>query len=249
MIAVLFVAGGGTVLAAGTGGRHSAANHHPRLYAQLGTVPSARPEIAPAVELGILPAQPGALLTQPENLAAQPGPVPTQPATLPAQPGTLPTQPGTLPTQPGTLPTTCGQVIGQVTAGTQEGYRVVLGDVSVPPAYMGKTIATGSRPWRYWQKAGFQIRGGSLPVTISVPKDWQHRAAITWGADGMVSTLQISSCPASELWNDYVGGFYLRSPSACLPLQIRVGQRTATVWFGLGRYCEPSLSNSSVARR
>jgi hypothetical protein len=35
----------------------------------------------------------------------------------------------------------------------------------------------------------------------------------------------------------YSGGFFLRSPGACLPLTFRVGQRSATVRFGLGRRC------------
>ena len=33
----------------------------------------------------------------------------------------------------------------------------------------------------------------------------------------------------------YAGGFYLRSPSACLPLVFRVGRRSETVRFGIGQ--------------
>jgi hypothetical protein len=62
---------------------------------------------------------------------------------------------------------------------------------------------------------------------------------IAWG-DGGGSALRFASCPAYEPkkpWNGYAGGFFLRSGSACLPLIFRVGHRTETVRFGLGRRC------------
>jgi hypothetical protein len=38
-------------------------------------------------------------------------------------------------------------------------------------------------------------------------------------------------------WNPYVGGFVLRSRAGCVPLEFRVGGRTATVRFGIGKRC------------
>jgi hypothetical protein len=38
-------------------------------------------------------------------------------------------------------------------------------------------------------------------------------------------------------WNGYPGGFFLRASSACVPLVVGVGQRSATVRFGIGRRC------------
>jgi hypothetical protein len=35
----------------------------------------------------------------------------------------------------------------------------------------------------------------------------------------------------------YAGGFVLRVRAACLPLEFRVGERSAVVRFGLGRKC------------
>jgi hypothetical protein len=132
----------------------------------------------------------------------------------------------------------CGEAIGQVKSGRQAGYRVVLGVVSAPPAYLKQIVATRSEPWRYWRKAGLLIRAGSPAVFVSVPTAWQERAAITWGDSGTVSALRVGSCPPpATVWNAYAGGFYLRTPSACVPLVFRVGKRSATVWFGLGRAC------------
>lgn len=121
------------------------------------------------------------------------------------------------------------------------GYRVVLGVVSVPPAYRPQVVPTDRQPWTYWSKAGLVIRGGSPTVSVTVPKAWRNQAAITWGNNtGIVTALRIAPCPASKQapWNAYAGGFYLRARSACVPLIFRVGQRSATVRFGLGRPCE-----------
>lgn len=134
----------------------------------------------------------------------------------------------------------CDRIILRVGSGHAGGYRVVLGVVSVPPAYRPQVAATRSRPWTHWSKAGLVIRGGSPPVTVSVPRAWRSRAAITWGNTGAVSTLRIASCAPWEtkVWNAYAGGFLLRSRSACVPLIFTVGKRSAIVRFGLARVCK-----------
>jgi len=45
--------------------------------------------------------------------------------------------------------------------------------------------------------------------------------------------------PSSSLegWNPYSGGFLLKTQSACVPLTFRVGSRSATVRFGVGKRC------------
>lgn len=143
---------------------------------------------------------------------------------------------------PSALPPTveCDRIILRVGSGHAGGYRVVLGVVSVPQVYLPQVVPLRSRPWTHWRKAGLVIRGGAPPVTVSVPRAWRNRAAITWGNSGTVSTLRIASCPPweSKVWNAYAGGFLLRSRSACVPLVLRVGNRSATVRFGLAQACK-----------
>ena len=118
-------------------------------------------------------------------------------------------------------------------------YRPVLGAVSVPPAYISQVVHLRDGAWPYWEKAGLVVRAGRGPVTVSVPPAWRKRAAITWGGNtGTVNSLRITRCGSDpSRGNAYAGGFYLRSPSACLPLVFRVGSHTRTVRFGLGRRC------------
>jgi hypothetical protein len=133
----------------------------------------------------------------------------------------------------------CDKIIGRVGSGQAGGYRVVLGVVSVPPAFLQQVIPTSQPPWTHWRKAGLVIRGNSLPIYVSVAKSWRGRAAITWGNSGRTSSLRIARCPPQEdkPWNAYAGGFLLRSRSACVPLVFQVGTRRATVRFGIGKRC------------
>jgi hypothetical protein len=117
--------------------------------------------------------------------------------------------------------------------------RVVLGVVAVPPPYIPQTVEVGGR-WPYWSKSGLVVRADSPPVVVSVPSRWRDRVAISWGNSRIVPALVFGSCPpASGLgdWNAYAGGFYLRSRAACVPLTFRLGSRTATVRFGVGKRC------------
>jgi hypothetical protein len=119
-------------------------------------------------------------------------------------------------------------------------YRLVLGAVSVPPAYQQQVVVTNERPWSHWRKAGLIIRAGAERVAVTVPKEWRTRAAITWGngGHGVFSSVRFTGCGSNpKSGNAYAGGFYLASASACLPLVFRVGTRTATVRFGIGREC------------
>ena len=117
------------------------------------------------------------------------------------------------------------------------GYRTVLGSVGVPGPYLAQVVATRERPWGYWRKAGLVVRAGGPAVTVSLPKAWRGRAAITWGnSTGIVASLRIAGCPGRRtVGHAYAGGFYLRARSACVPLTFRVGRRSAIVRFGVGR--------------
>jgi hypothetical protein len=136
------------------------------------------------------------------------------------------------------------------------GMRVVLGDVAVPPAYLPPAQRVGlprppvaNRPWRYGWKTEVAYRGGRPPVTISVPAGWQRRVSLFGGASGTAaaaSTLRIPSCPPRGAWNNFAWIFYLSQPTACVPLQVQVPGRTATVWFGFGTRCPADASASTA---
>ena len=136
----------------------------------------------------------------------------------------------------------CDEIIGRASSGTADGYRLVLGVVSAAPARLTHAVPIESRPWTYWRKAGLVVRAGRAAVTVSVPDDWRKRLGITWGKrSGVVDSLRIAGCPSPpHVWNAYAGGFYMRARSACVPLTFRVGRRSATVRFGIGRSCGTS---------
>lgn len=135
----------------------------------------------------------------------------------------------------------CEEAIANVRSGDRNGYRIVLGVVSVPPAYLPQVVATPTEPWPYWRKAGLAIRAGAEPIDVIVPMAWRDRVGIHWGNRApAVSWLRLARCPRAGVdhWNAYAGGFFLRSPTACVPLTFRAGGRSATVRFGLGRRCD-----------
>jgi hypothetical protein len=134
----------------------------------------------------------------------------------------------------------CDEDIGHPHSGHEAGYRIVLGVVSVPPAYLRQVVATHERPWAYWRKAGLVV-SSTAAVRVSVPQAWRNRVAITWGnSTPVVSSLRFGVCRTyfgQKEWDAFAGGFYLRSKSACVPLLFRVGHRSATVRFGIGTPC------------
>jgi hypothetical protein len=136
----------------------------------------------------------------------------------------------------------CGDIAGATTSPRQGGFRVVLGVISVAPENASdKTVDLGGKGWRYWEKSGVFVRTGKFTVTVTVPKAWRSRAAITWGNnEPLVGALEFSGCAdgaSSALWSAYAGGFYLRARSACVPLVFSVEGRSTTVRFGVGRHC------------
>jgi hypothetical protein len=125
------------------------------------------------------------------------------------------------------------------------GGKIMLGVISLGPDFLRPAVPVHQGWWRYWQKRGLWIWAGHQAVTITVPKAWRNRVAITWGVNaGIVSTLRLPGtllspgCPAGPgTWNSYAGGFYLRSRSACVPLVFGAGRRSAVVRVGVGRRC------------
>ena len=134
----------------------------------------------------------------------------------------------------------CGDVVGHHASGTADGYRRVLGVVSVPPAYLPQVVPSGQAPMRWWRKAGMLVRSGSPPVTLTVPYALHNELQLDWGnSDREGSALRFAACPSygHPTWNAYAGGFLLRHRPACASLIVTVGHRHATVRFGIGTHC------------
>ena len=120
------------------------------------------------------------------------------------------------------------------------GRRLVLGAVSAPGAYLPRTYPTEDKPppWRYFAKQGLVVKSGTS-VTISVPRGWRNRVAISWGNNvhRVFHTIRMAACSRTYRGYAYAGGFFLPRPSACVPLVFAVGYRRQTVWFGIGQRC------------
>ncbi len=59
---------------------------------------------------------------------------------------------------------------------------------------------------------------------------------MTWGTTA-ARELRVAACASPpNRWNGYAGGFYVREPS-CVPIIVRVGQRSKGMRFGIGRSC------------
>ncbi len=135
----------------------------------------------------------------------------------------------------------CDQSSLRVGSGTGNGYRVLLGNVSLPEEQHTSraTIRRNGKSWPYFRKVGLLVRGGASPVTVSVPEGWRNRVAISSGKTPAAGSLQIATCPASvsKPWNAHAVGFHLRSSADCVPLDIRVGGLSTSVRLGVGRAC------------
>jgi len=118
-------------------------------------------------------------------------------------------------------------------------YRTVLEAVSVPPAYMQQISGPEPGRWPYFRKSGMVVKAGAGPITISVAPAWRSRAAISWGngGHGPFTSIRLARCAAGTGGYAYAGGFFLHAASACVPLVFRLGARSETVRFGVGRRC------------
>jgi hypothetical protein len=135
----------------------------------------------------------------------------------------------------------CDRIVLRAQSGAVDGFRVLLGAVSVPDARHldhGSTTTRDPR-WRYFRNAGIAIRAGTSLVSVSVPEGWRDRVAISWGNSPATSALRFAPCGGSPagLWNSYSGGFHLRAKGDCVPLLVTVGGMSTTVRVGVGRAC------------
>ena len=135
----------------------------------------------------------------------------------------------------------CDRIVLRDRSGAEDGFRILLGAVSVPGARQlaHGSAATPDRRWRYFRSAGIAIHAGTAAVSVSVPEGWRDRVAISWGGSPASSTLRFAPCGSSPAgaWNSYSGGFHLRARGDCVPLLVTVGGMSTTVRIGIGRAC------------
>jgi hypothetical protein len=140
-----------------------------------------------------------------------------------------------------TLPSVaCEESIGGARySGTDEGARILLGAISVPPDYRPEPgVPSGDKRWPYVVEVDVVFRAEQPPVEIAVPKEWRKRVAISLGNTKLASSLRVAPCPNNGLpWNAFTLGFNLQERTACVPLVFRVGARSRTARFGLGKRC------------
>jgi hypothetical protein len=134
----------------------------------------------------------------------------------------------------------CDRIVLRDRTAAGDGFRVLLGAVSVPGSRQlaHSSTATPGRRWRYFRRAGIAIRAGATAVTVSVPEGWRDRVALSWGGSPASGALRFGPCgPPTGTWNVYSGGFHLRKSGDCVPLLVTVGGMSTTVRVGLGRAC------------
>jgi hypothetical protein len=135
----------------------------------------------------------------------------------------------------------CDRIVLRGGPGAEDGFRILLGAVSVPGSrhLAHRAAATNNPHWRYYRNAGIAIRAGTSAVSVTVPEGWRDRVAISWGDSPASSSVNFAPCERSRagVWNSYSGGFHLRTRGDCVPLLVTVGGMSTTVRIGVGRAC------------
>ena len=135
----------------------------------------------------------------------------------------------------------CDRIALRARSGLEDGYRVLLGAVSLPGRrhIAANTVRTHDPAWPYYRNAGLAVRAGTVAVSVEVPEGWRDRVALSWGGSQAGTSVRFARCTGApgRPWNAYGGGVYLRSPTDCVPLHVRAGGTSTTVRVGVGRAC------------
>ncbi len=123
-------------------------------------------------------------------------------------------------------------------------YRLLFGRVALPRfVSVPRPPRRDNGPYPFWMKTPILIRWGAGPVDVVVPRAWRERVAVRWGYPHPTAwAARFVRCPLPKVgkpwsqWIAYAGGVYLRE-SACVPLIVRVGDRSTTARLSIGRRC------------
>jgi hypothetical protein len=133
----------------------------------------------------------------------------------------------------------CGNIIGSTRSTAVAPSRIILGVFAAPAMRLQRAALSGDARWPYFAKSGVEIRAGVGPVAVLIPSRMQGQAAISWG-NGLpvVATVRFPRCrPSPDRWNAYAGGFFTRSPTACITVVVRIGARSKTTRVSIGQRC------------
>jgi len=124
------------------------------------------------------------------------------------------------------------------------GYQVVDDTVALQTARSSRTYldtsptgaTSSSSP--LFAKTGLLVRTGATAV-VTVPPRRRGRVAVEWGNTthrSPTTSLHVPRCPGSRGWIAFPGGYFVRRPE-CVPIDVRVGNRTTRVHVGVGTGC------------
>jgi hypothetical protein len=142
---------------------------------------------------------------------------------------------------PGTPSLNCSDPIGIVSSPTTP-YSSTLEVVGLDTTSTLQASSTGGTdPHRLFAKTGLLVHAGR-ESTLTVPAGWATHVSIAWGnqAAEWTTSLHLPACPeppsGSGQWLAFPGEFSL-DKAACVPLEVRAGNTTTTVYVSVGAHC------------
>jgi hypothetical protein len=120
-------------------------------------------------------------------------------------------------------------------------YSSTLEVVGLKTTTLQANSAGGTAPHRLFAKTGLLVHTGR-ESTLTVPEGWAAHVSIAWGnhAAEWTTSLHIPACPephsGSGQWLAFPGGFSL-DKAACVPLEVRAGGKTTTIYVSVGAHC------------
>jgi hypothetical protein len=116
------------------------------------------------------------------------------------------------------------------------GLEVVLDAVALPTGQVLQANPTNEHGWLF-AKHGLLVRSNRA-VRIAVDPAATEWARIGWSSISNSTEFTLPTCSDDDPdWRVYAGGYSVRSGPRCLPLTVRVGDRTAQVRIGVGVAC------------
>jgi hypothetical protein len=140
---------------------------------------------------------------------------------------------------PGTTVFDCSSPIGELPSPTAPQTNVL--DAVALDTASTLQVDNNSGPHGLFAKTALMVHAGHDAV-VTIPADWAARVSIAWGnhAAEWTTSLHVPSCAKDPTgtgdWFVFPGGFSL-DLAACVPVDIRSGNKTVTVHVAVGSSC------------